>query len=527
MVSQQPVINNLLETVTSWPRPRWKKPSYFVLIVVVLFLLLGWSTRHDMTTVWIGWHLWNQRDQVTQTAAQLVHQVQTPETDPTHIASNLSSLQAVLDQAAVLQSEFEQSIVLSKLKNPTQTRTVLNQAQTVVSLATKLGQGKHRVIVLLQNDDELRATGGFMGSFADISLAGGVIQTQTIHDIYEPAGQFTDLIEAPPGLAEYLSAGKGLALPDANWHPDFPSSATDILHFLALAGWQDIDLVVAINTSLIETVLNSTGPLYLPDYGITVTADNLATVARADRVVFFPGSKAKSNLLNSLLTQLKLKLSQLSPTQLLTLSQTLSAHLQRSALLAYSPNAALNQHLVSLGVSGELPVVSEEQWLLYPVESNVGINKANAGVSREWQLSLGEYRSQLTVTFTNNNRPDPLESDTPDYINYFRLIVPVNMSIKTITVNGQSQEHWSSRPLTTLAKNSYLELGWLVAVPHQTSTTVVVELNHPRLTPTTTIVWPLQPGVPPSPLVVNFEDQQLETVVDHSTQIFLQPFRLE
>lgn len=527
MLSFQRVINSLKLFLTNSFGAFKTHHLRIIGVFLLLFVFLIWNLRHDIKAGWLGWRLWQQRPSITKTVVELAATVQNPEVSAGVITHQLSSLQMNLDQASNAQAELEKSILLSKLLKPAQTKKLLEQGQAALTLAQQLSQGEHRIVVVLQNSHELRATGGFMGSFADLKLKNGGLQDLSIHDIYEPAGQFTDFVEAPPGLAEYLSSGKGLALPDANWHPDFPSSATDILHFLALGGWQDVEILVAVNSSVIEAVLATTGPIYIPDYGITITADNLATVARADRVQFFPGSKAKSNLLNSLVTQLKLKLSALTPSELLALARTLNTQLTRAGILAYSPNDVLNEPLTVLGVTGELAAISEDQWLVYPVESNVGINKANVGVKREWLLELGEYRSQLTTSFTNLNQSSPLEPETLDYINYYRLILPPAFNLKSVTHNQQPQPTWTTRPLTTLAGITYQEFGWLVEVPQQTTTTVVVELTHPRLTPDTTLIWPIQPGLEPSPLLIRYENQQLQTVTDQPVRIRFAPFRLE
>lgn len=132
--------------------------------------------------------------------------------------------------------------------------------QTISALEL-LMTGNHRLVVLLQNSDELRATGGFMGSYAVIELNEGVIHQLHVQDIYVPDGQFTGFVTAPPGAAEYLSSGKGLRLPDSNWYPDFPTSAQSVMQFFALGKETQIKTIVAINVEVVEELLNITGPI--------------------------------------------------------------------------------------------------------------------------------------------------------------------------------------------------------------------------------------------------------------------------
>jgi hypothetical protein len=61
-----------------------------------------------------------------------------------------------------------------------------------------------------------------------------------------------------PGLNEYLSAGKGLRLPDANWWPNFANSAEQILYFFENNKATNYQGVIAINLRVVEELLELT-----------------------------------------------------------------------------------------------------------------------------------------------------------------------------------------------------------------------------------------------------------------------------
>ncbi|MFZ1721260.1 MAG: DUF4012 domain-containing protein, partial [Microgenomates group bacterium] len=169
----------------------------------------------------------------------------------------------------------------------TDTSALLTQSATAIDL---LSQENQRWIVLFQNNQEIRATGGFMGSYAIISLQDGVVSEIIIEDIYDADGQFTGFLSAPPGLEKYLSGGRGVRLPNANWSVDFPTASQEILQLFALSGRADVDGIIAISLPLIEDLVNIVGPLNTPDFTDPVTGETLSEILRSDREDFFPGS---------------------------------------------------------------------------------------------------------------------------------------------------------------------------------------------------------------------------------------------
>lgn len=354
----------------------------------------------------------------------------------------------------------------------------------------------HTILVVLQNNQELRATGGFMGSYAKIKLNQGKITDLTISDIYEPDGQFPGFVTPPPGVAEYLSEGHGLRLPDSNWNPDFPMAAQQILHFFAQGKEQSIDNLIAINLSVIKRIMMVTGEIPLPDYGVAVTSDNVDQIARADRDEFFPGSQQKTNFLNALFTQLKFKLTQLTSQQQQELATILLESVRSKDLLAFSNDETLQNLYLKYQLAGALP----NQPLLYLVESNVGINKANKDVYREVKLTVSDYRTTLAINFTNNNPLTAENEDSLHYINYQRLLVDPQFTIHQISVNGTVIDHWDSDQVVTAEGQKLTQIGFLVTVPEQQSTSVEIELTTDQ--PVTPFTILKQPGLPPTPYTV-------------------------
>jgi len=239
-------------------------------------------------------------------------------------------------------------------------------------------------IIILQNSDELRASGGFLGSFSTLEIKNGQFTPFKIQDIYVPDGQFKGFLEAPKGLDEYLSSGQGMRLPDSNWWPNFPDSAEQVLYFFKETEQKDYQGVIAINLNAVEKLLAITGEIYLPDYDKSVDQYNFAEIAREDRSEFFPGSQEKANFLNHFLKIFKLKLSQSikeNPQAYLALAKNL---LQSKDIQIHSKDQEIAEILSRRQLDGKMYDNNQELYY-FLVESNVGINKTNRLVERQTQ----------------------------------------------------------------------------------------------------------------------------------------------
>lgn len=120
----------------------------------------------------------------------------------------------------------------------------------------------YRILVMLQNNFELRPTGGFLGQFAILEIRNGQIVKTEIMDANIFDKQIKSDRLAPPPLAKYMGIKKW-KFRDANWSPDFPTAVQDVLHFYGLKEENnvDFDAVFAINATILDDVLDITGPI--------------------------------------------------------------------------------------------------------------------------------------------------------------------------------------------------------------------------------------------------------------------------
>lgn len=344
-----------------------------------------------------------------------------------------------------------------------------------------LQTGKQRWIVLFQNSNELRATGGFMGSYLVVDIEEGKITQLTTEDIYDADGQFTGYVTAPAGVEQYLSEAKGLRLPDSNWNPDYPQSAQQILQFFALGNKQNVSGVVSVNLEFAKQLIETLGPLTIADYNTIVTPNNIDEVLRSRRADFFPGSTQKKHFLSLLLTQVKLHIMQADLETKKELLAMVVKNLQDHTLQMYSPVPEIDLLFAQYALRQEIEVQENADYL-YLVESNVGINKANKHIDRRVSVNKTKENKTITVIFDNKNIPpvtsrlsqeivvqteEKPESDHLAYINYQRVIVPVDWKLENVLFDSQPITQIDSQTITDTSGNELTEIGFLLTVPEQ------------------------------------------------------------
>lgn len=131
-------------------------------------------------------------------------------------------------------------------------------------LAIASGYPEERTyLILLQNNSELRPTGGFIGTYGIMKVKDGSIVSIETDDIYNLDKNMATNIEPPAPIKKYMRRDEWL-LRDANWDPDFAITGKRVIDFYNLEGGQEkIDGVIAITPIFIEFLLDLVGPVYV------------------------------------------------------------------------------------------------------------------------------------------------------------------------------------------------------------------------------------------------------------------------
>jgi len=195
------------------------------------------------------------------------------------IAANLSTVESELGQ--INENRYPESIqgkairpMIVQAKSGSQAAyAALTEYRPVIeqlpSMAGGRGQRK-KYLILFQNDNELRPTGGFLTAYSIIYVEDGKVTPDKSDDIYELDKKFTKKLPIPPALGRYLTTEKQWNLRDMNISPDFKVSMDQFLaNYKTIKGEpQDIDGIIALDTHVLVELLTVLGPVEVPGYGM-------------------------------------------------------------------------------------------------------------------------------------------------------------------------------------------------------------------------------------------------------------------
>lgn len=362
------------------------------------------------------------------------------------------------DPVSLLQNSFFRGTVETLL--PEKETTLLTALPTLLGIDVP-----KTYLVLFENNTELRPAGGFIGAYAVVRVSNGhpeilVVEGTEILDGRTPA----DWRPTPPApITEHLGVDRWYVR-DANWSPDFSASAKKILELYA--GEQgpyaeDIDAVVAFTPTVLEAVLEHTGPVTV--HGIEFTKDNV--IERLEYEVEY-GFKDKgittknrkyiiAPFFLSLIAELDDSIF-LGHEVLLTLVGDMT---KQKHIFAYSDDLALQHIFDSLGWDGRVPVLETGEDTLLWVDANLAALKTDHAVGRHLHYALqgkqgNRYLAKATMTYTHTGTFD---WRTTRYLTYARVFAPKGAEF--VSVQGKTR---GGAPIATTAVESGMEdeLSW-------------------------------------------------------------------
>ncbi len=285
--------------------------------------------------------------------------------------------------------------------------------------------GSRRYLLVFQNQYELRPTGGFIGSFAEVTLKDG-----RISDLRFPPGGSYDIqgdvrvwLNPPDPLR--LVTGRW-RFHDANWFPDFLTSARKLSWFYEKSGGPTVDGVIAVNATVLSELLAVVGPVEMPAYGVTLTSENvLDEVQRA--VELYPVDRTKpKQILADLLPVLLGRLQSPSPQMSLALAELVGRGLSTRRIQISVSDEAAAATFARFGWNGALKKTDGDY--LDVVVTNIGGEKTDAVIRDDIMHEIaiahdGRVTDTVTMTRTHRGQAGVPLTGTGNYT-YLRMYVP-------------------------------------------------------------------------------------------------------
>lgn len=313
----------------------------------------------------------------------------------TNLAEALTKLKKI--NKSLIPESFEEKYqtAITSLEDITQKFDDLNS--NLPAILNLLGDDiAHTYLILVQNQNELRPTGGFIGTLILAEMQEGYLtQFQTV-DVYDYDGQLLNPEKIPPEFEGFV---ENLGIRDANYSPQFSESAKRIENLFQRANGPSADTIIAIDQQILEDLLSITGPINLQNGQIT--QENFSIVLTYLIEANKDENQNDKGILNQFVTDLKTKLLETKDPQALlnlAIKNARQKHIQ-----IYSKNDQIQSLFKKFNITGEIPTKlnPDEDYLLI-TNSSIGGNKTDPYIDEryihETKISKsGEVENKLTI----------------------------------------------------------------------------------------------------------------------------------
>ena len=268
--------------------------------------------------------------------------------------------------------------------------------------------------MVAQNQDELRATGGFISSFGLLEVRDGDILRFDMQDSYAVDNFDAGYPSPPQPLATYMLAGYWVPR-DANWSPDFPTAAHQIQSLYTASSGVRVDGVIAFDQSALVQLLDALGPVPVAAAGEMVGAENVVSwMQRAwapDEGESASGEwwAQRKDFMGNLGMAMKERLLGLAdPSGIARVGMASLQAMQAGHIMLHLDLAEAQSALTQAGLDGAVRPGTGDFLML--VDSNLGFNKADANIQRSIHYDIdlsdpSQPRAALSMTYRNLAAP--------------------------------------------------------------------------------------------------------------------------
>lgn len=392
-------------------------------------------------------------------------------------------------------------------------------------------------LVLVQNNDELRATGGFISAIGTLHLENADIAGLEFADSYAYMRPDLQYPPAPAPMQRYMNIPL-LLVRDANWSPDLPTSAQLIKAMFTHDTGATVQGIVTVDLRAVELLIGGLGPLQIEGADEPISGANVVeqvkqfwtaptdaggTIETVGLGAWWGQRKDFIPLLaNSALQRL-----QSGEVNLIALLQATLQALDERAIQVWVDEPAVAAPLAELGWDGGLHPADHGDFLAL-VDTNMGYNKVDAVLERAlhytvaWPQAGQPALATLTITYTHPlNATDDICTPTPRYgvtyedltqrcyFNYLRLYTPLGSELVHMT---------GVQPDSVLSQrgegNTQLFAGYFILQPGQQGVVTVQYTLPADLTPANyTLLVQRQSGLRPLPLQLEIDSQTTTTIL--------------
>jgi hypothetical protein len=319
--------------------------------------------------------------------------------------------------------------------------SILGDAPTLMTKAFGV-DAPQNYLILSQNNDELRPTGGYISTYGWMTLR----RFRITEYGYSPTT--ADSPTPPPeSMAENLSIPPWwIQFPkpiytawDGSWYADYPSTASMSAWYYDNGAnpFSPIDGVISIDITGFEYILKALGDITVPDYDSVVTANSFREVIyriRAEGTDDATADLEHKQYLVALYNQILAQWQGLDGADSQAVLTAVLRAIQEKHIMLYFTEPRLNELMDILGWSGKQTPGTGDYLMV--VDTNMG-NKSNHSILRSvtYDVAIQPDRTLKSRTTIAYDYPDSLAKLDPavkpehygnqiDYFNLMQVFVP-------------------------------------------------------------------------------------------------------
>jgi hypothetical protein len=316
------------------------------------------------------------------------------------------------------------------------------------------GNGRRTYLIVAQNQEELRPTGGFISGAGLLEVEDGQLGTLTFSDAYTVDQWNSKPYDFPPAPLYEFMGSELFLFRDSNFWPDFPTSAEQMMTLYTYGTGTAVDGVIAFDQEFLRALVAGLGYVYIPELDLTLRPTNLDEQIRSawgagdgEGVEWI---EERKSFMGPMANAIREKLETgLGNVDLVDFGVVMAQAIHEKHLQVYVREPQTAATLRQLGWDGQLRGQRGVDTLAV-VDTNVGFNKANVLVetSIAYEVALGvEATAELTLTYTHTspNASQPCDPTIPTYEqglqyevlldrcywNYVRLFAPAGTELRT------------------------------------------------------------------------------------------------
>ncbi len=298
----------------------------------------------------------------------------------------------------------------------------LNEARPAVERLPIVAGAEERrkYLVIFQNDNELRPTGGFMTAYAVVYVEDAKVTPEKSDDIYELDQKFRNKPPIPEELGRFLITENTWNLRDMNIDPNFKNSMETFYEYYQEVPGEpsDIDGIIAVDTVVLEKIVEIIGPVEVPGYG-TFSAQNLE-ICDCPQIIYALSEiidrptpyirEDRKGILAPMMQAIIQKVYATERTKWPQLAELLWQSVEGRHVQMYFMNEEDQAAAELIGAAGIIPELSETGDYLTVIDANLAGAKSNLFVENSGEIDVrditdGRVRKQVELTYRNTHPP--------------------------------------------------------------------------------------------------------------------------